>query len=98
MNRHSSYEWKESQPKKNQSVSFFFFIQVADIGRSCLLPQGQIRELEETALKSEVLPSGVGSSLIIVLEIQETNLDHFLKENDCFRVFSKGHSTRKALS
>lgn len=96
MNRHSSCE-RKSQPEKNQSVCFFF-IPAADVGRSCLLPQGQIRELEETALKSEVLPSGVGSSFIIILEIQETNLDHFLKENDYSRVFSKDDSTRKGLS
>ena len=67
--------------------------QVADAGSSCLLLQGQIRELEETALKSEVicfiLLYAAESSWIIVLETQVINLDHFEKAINILEFLAK---------
>lgn len=59
--------------------------EVANAGSSCFLPEGQIRDLGETALKSEVirftLLHGAECSLMIVLETHITNLDHFKEED-----------------
>lgn len=63
------------------------------MGNSCLLLEGQIRELEERALMSGficfILLYGVENSLIIVLETQVMNLDYFKKEINILEFLAK---------